>query len=259
MDQFIQLHIQSLFRGELPTVTDQMSSRFLLAAGASAQALGHMKRLHHSGRRVSNVIRSKKKKNKGCDQDRPGPWELLPDNMTQILRDYFHEKETWRRSVYRMDGELQSQAKSKRPESYIDDCGVIQFLKELEKTLPALIGRLSFDYFSLTAVCDTLLARIDIALAQQYTDGRKCMTQAHECADNPDCTCKPGQKSFTIVNTLLEEMFEHDWTKAHSRKGSPPVPTPMTDIVVEVWNEYGLEYEALKDKICLCRNPVCTR
>jgi hypothetical protein len=254
MDRFIHLHMHPLFRGELPTSTDQMSSRFFLAAGASAQALGNMKRLHNSGRRCPNIFRKKKR---GCNEDRPGAWELRPDNLTQILRDYFHEKETWRWTVYRMDAELQSQAKTKSPQSYIDDHGVIRFLEELEKALPAVIERINFDYFSLTLVYDKLFERLDIALAREYANGRKCMTQAHACAKNPNCQCKPGHGCFTIVTNLLEEMFEHDWTKAHCKKGTPPEPNPLTDIVVEVWNEYGVDYEAIRHKKCLCRDPEC--
>lgn len=152
LEEVIEIHIQTMFAGKLPTQADAVYLRLLYAAGANGPALVNAKKKLAAGIPFDPAqVFVESNKNKKS-------WNMDPSPMTKILRDHFDGKDqNYLATLHKIDVEMQKQSKEKYPKSFINDLGTIPFLQRLEKELPALDRRLQIDYLGLTCTCNDLL------------------------------------------------------------------------------------------------------
>jgi hypothetical protein len=130
LDNYIDLHIKTIFLGERPKASAQiMANRAFLSGGLHPEVV---RQFTNPDNRTKNPLRLMKKKT-----NRTGKFALSP--FMTMLSDYLHDKETISRTLQRMDEEMVAQLervlvgvkvpKSKSPfKSYMNDMGPLPFL-----------------------------------------------------------------------------------------------------------------------------------
>jgi hypothetical protein len=198
LDNYIDLHIKTIFLGERPKASAQiMANRAFLSGGLHPEVV---RQFTNPDNRTRIPLRLMKKKT-----NRTGKFALSP--FMTMLSDYLHDKETISRTLQRMDEEMVAQLErvlvgvkvpnSKSPfKSYMNDMGPLPFLIDLQAHLEQVD-----DYF---ATDDIELSRVSTALFGKITsDPSFEMSNASQRA----ALSKDG---FACLSLLLRRIVDAD-------------------------------------------------
>jgi hypothetical protein len=162
LDNYIDLHIKTIFLGERPKASAQiMANRAFLSGGLHPEVVRQFTNLDN---RTKNPLRLMKKKT-----NRTGKFTLSP--FMTMLSDYLHDKETISRTLQRMDEEMVAQLErvlmgvkvpdSKNPfKSYMNDMGPLPFLVVLQGYLEQVDDYFAIDGIELSRVSTALFGKI---------------------------------------------------------------------------------------------------
>lgn len=215
IESMIKIHMKKLFLTEipteLPTEPGDMYDRLLLSAGVSYEVVTNTKKSRARGEAPTESI---------FKQSKTKTWNLEPSPMTLVLRDYFDEKPdaNLRRTLSRLDAEMQKKSGDKRSKSLIDDLGWVPFLKELEKTLSPLMARLDIDYITLSRVCSGLFQQMEKSMGSPG-----------------DSEVVPEERGLGIAMSVLGEIDNAEGLK---NAGGKIVETPLSKIAQTVMEVY---------------------
>ncbi|KAI4131242.1 MAG: hypothetical protein LQ338_001336 [Usnochroma carphineum] len=185
MEELIDLHMDTLFAGQIPLSAHEFFVRFALALGLS----------------VSNFSRNPRNRtNNDRFRFRQGAngTKLKVTEMSSVFRQYFEKKSSLEICLVKLDSLIRdpgSRATRREREAWKRPLTNLQFLAILEANLPRITQRLWFDYITLTKQCAGLLK--DIRLQIELESRVFCPRIATE--DSADQTL-----TWVVMNVLEE-------------------------------------------------------
>ncbi|KAL9011045.1 MAG: hypothetical protein Q9173_004081 [Seirophora scorigena] len=158
MDKLIDLHMDTLFAGQIPLSAHEFFVRFALALGLS----------------MSNFSRNPRNRTKNDRiQFRQGAkgTKLKVTEMSSVFRQHFEKKSSLETCLIKLESLIRGpglKASKKEREACKRPLTNLQFLAILEASLPQVTRRLGFDYITLTKQCVKLLKDIRQRIELQF-------------------------------------------------------------------------------------------
>ncbi|KAL8843498.1 MAG: hypothetical protein Q9170_000002 [Blastenia crenularia] len=158
MDELVDLHMGTLFAGQIPLSANEFSIRFALALGQS----------------ISNFSRNTRSR---TDNDRiqmrqgANGVKLKVTEVSSVYSRYFENKTSLETCLVKLDKLIRNpgpRASRKELEASKGPLTNLQFLALLETNLPQVTQRLHFNYITLTKQCAKLLKDIRQQIALRY-------------------------------------------------------------------------------------------
>jgi hypothetical protein len=218
----MEWHVKEIFLKEVPVKPEEFFSRLLLATGFSSKLIKEARSLNKNPDRYLDFGKPTHKTS-----------ELEPLPMTNILRDYVHERDKTLRTWHRMDEEMTKHSGRSSRGQDPDDLNILSFINDLRNSgqLFQLLPRLEFDYISLTLQCNELCHKIDVE--------QKKLSRNREAHNEADWK-SPIDRGFSIVSTLLGDLDRAFLLKERGRKQDKGIAetTPIVDIAVGVVQKF---------------------
>ncbi|KAI4174144.1 MAG: hypothetical protein LQ343_002479 [Gyalolechia ehrenbergii] len=158
MDKLINLHMDTLFAGQVPLSAHEFFVRFALALGLSMSNFSRNPRNRSNNDRIRFRQGAKGTKLKGTE-------------MSSVFRQYFEKKLSLEMCLLKLDSLIRDpgpKASRKEREVWTRPLTNLQFLAMLESELPRVTQRLQFDYITLTKQCVKLLKLIRQRIELQF-------------------------------------------------------------------------------------------
>ena len=158
MEELIDLHVDTLFAGQVPLSAYEFFMRFALALGLS----------------ISNFSRSARNRtNNDRIRFRQGAngIKLKMTETSRVFRQYFEKKSTLEVCLLKLDNLIRDpgpKASRKEKQASKRTLTNLQFLAMLEANVPQVTQRLKFDYITLTKQCAKLLKDIRRQIQPQF-------------------------------------------------------------------------------------------
>lgn len=169
MDQVIQVHIEALFVGAVPT--DEMSchKRFVLQVGMLPRVFANKPK--RNGRVNATDMKPMRKGMKEGSQ-------MQPNRVLDFFRQQFAGSKTLEQCLYQIeadfvDNHLQTSRKSagsNRSRLYQLQLTPRQFLTVMEKMLPSAVDEMRIDYISLARKRNEVLRQVRIVILEKMPD-----------------------------------------------------------------------------------------
>ncbi|KAI4174861.1 MAG: hypothetical protein LQ348_006288 [Seirophora lacunosa] len=200
MDKLIDLHMDTLFAGQIPLSAHEFFVRFALALGLSMSNFSRNPRNRTNNDRIRFRQGAKGTK-------------LKVTEMSSVFRQYFEKKSSLEACLINLDSLIRdpgSRASKKEREECKRPLTNLQFLAMLEANLPQVTRRLGFDYITLTKQCVKLLKDIRQRIEWQF----QLICPRVSTEDSAD------QTLTLVVLQILEENNDVASTREHA-----PIPT----------------------------------
>lgn len=138
MDELINLHLNTLFAGQVPLSAHEFFVRFALALGVSMSSIACYKQNRTSDQQF--------RFRQGADGTK-----LESTEMASVFRQYFDQKSSLEVCLVKLDSLIRkpgSRASRKEREAWRRPLTNLQFLNMLQANLPSVVQRLRFDYIT---------------------------------------------------------------------------------------------------------------
>lgn len=158
MEELIDLHMGTLFAGQIPLSAYEFFVRFALALGLSISNFSRDARNRTSNDRV--------RLRQGANGIK-----LKVTEMSRVFRQHFEKRSSLEVCLLKLDNLLRNpgpRASRKEQEAAKRPLTNLQFLAMLEANLPQVTQRLKFDYITLTKQCAKLLKDIRQQITLQF-------------------------------------------------------------------------------------------
>jgi hypothetical protein len=221
-----KLHSQEIFMGqEPPTHPEAMLHRIQASVGQSLKTLKEKNVPESSGRGLKD------------SEKRSEKTHVFNTSPTiQILRQYFHEDISLLQALYRFDEEMQKDVLKRKRKSYIDELGIVPFLEKLKDLLKDALPHLYEDYLAAHADCIRLAKEMGRQMGNIHVGASTFRPPTEDKEWQEDCW-----HTYIMVTETMRELVDYGTHEKKSRKkasSSEPLPTPCTDIAVEILGRY---------------------